>query len=62
MGEYGDVDGYMEQESEWEREGLLDPTWERQQRKVTYTTIKLNLDNQQTKYIVDLKPASPVHL
>jgi hypothetical protein len=33
MGEY-DADGYMEQEGEWEREGLLDPTWERQQRKV----------------------------
>lgn len=25
---------YMEQEEEWEREGLLDPAWERQQRKV----------------------------
>ena len=27
-------DGYMEQEEEWEREGLLDPAWEKQQRKV----------------------------
>ena len=26
--------GYMEQEEEWEREGLLDPAWEKQQRKV----------------------------
>ncbi|RWS21409.1 hypothetical protein B4U80_09823 [Leptotrombidium deliense] len=26
-------DGYMEQEEEWEREGLLDPAWEKQQRK-----------------------------
>lgn len=29
-------DGYMEQEEEWEREGLLDPAWEKQQRK-TFT-------------------------
>jgi len=29
----GDGD-YMEQEEEWEREGLLDPAWEKQQRKV----------------------------
>ncbi|GFQ96041.1 alpha-actinin [Trichonephila clavata] len=28
--------GYMEQEEEWEREGLLDPAWEKQQRK-TFT-------------------------
>lgn len=27
-------DVYMEQEEEWEREGLLDPAWEKQQRKV----------------------------
>lgn len=32
-GEY--VDGYMEQEEEWEREGLLDPAWEKQQKKVS---------------------------
>ena len=25
---------YMEPEEEWEREGLLDPAWEKQQRKV----------------------------
>lgn len=30
---YGD--GYMEQEEEWEREGLLDPAWEKQQKKVS---------------------------
>lgn len=29
------VDGYMEQEEEWEREGLLDPAWEKQQKKVS---------------------------
>ena len=31
------IDGqeqYMEQEDEWEREGLLDPAWEKQQKKV----------------------------
>ena len=27
-------DGYMEEEEEWDREGLLDPAWERQQKKV----------------------------
>ena len=27
-------DEYREQEEEWEREGLLDPAWEKQQRKV----------------------------
>lgn len=34
MDQYGD--GYMEQEEEWEREGLLDPAWEKQQKKVLY--------------------------
>lgn len=28
-------DEYMAQENEWEREGLLDPEWEKQQRKVS---------------------------
>jgi len=27
---------YMEQENEWEREGLLDPAWEQQQKKVSH--------------------------
>lgn len=27
---------YMEQENEWEREGLLDPAWEQQQKKVSF--------------------------
>ena len=34
------IDGeqtYMEQEEEWEREGLLDPAWEKQQKKVCET-------------------------
>lgn len=34
--DYGDA--YMEQEEEWEREGLLDPAWEKQQKKVTTAT------------------------
>jgi hypothetical protein len=34
-------EGYMEQEEEWEREGLLDPAWEKQQRKVTILFILL---------------------
>lgn len=29
-----DYDGYMEEEEEWDREGLLDPAWEKQQKKV----------------------------
>lgn len=29
----------MEQEEEWEREGLLDPAWEKQQRKVFLTLL-----------------------
>lgn len=33
-GDAGYTDGYMEQEEEWEREGLLDPAWEKQQKKV----------------------------
>ncbi|CAO1411305.1 unnamed protein product [Diamesa serratosioi] len=31
-----DENAYMEQEEEWEREGLLDPAWEKQQKK-TFT-------------------------
>lgn len=34
MDHYGD--GYMEPEEEWEREGLLDPAWEKQQKKVRH--------------------------
>lgn len=34
-GMMGADQGYMEQEEEWEREGLLDPAWEKQQRKVS---------------------------
>lgn len=39
MQQYEDFQGlseenYMEQEDIWDREGLLDPAWEKQQRKV----------------------------
>ena len=27
-------DGYVDEEEEWDREGLLDPAWEKQQKKV----------------------------
>lgn len=37
----GYPDGYMEQEEEWEREGLLDPAWEKQQKKVSSTHLML---------------------
>lgn len=36
---------YMEQEEEWEREGLLDPAWEKQQKKVKYLPNLLALLN-----------------
>lgn len=38
--EYGENGQYMEQEEEWEREGLLDPAWEKQQKKVSESYIK----------------------
>jgi len=41
--EYGD--GYMEQEEEWEREGLLDPAWEKQQKKVSESEDNAHLPN-----------------
>ncbi len=44
FGPYGD--GYMQQEEEWEREGLLDPLWEKQQRKVNnYLMFKIIFRN-----------------
>lgn len=39
--DYGDA--YMEQEEEWEREGLLDPAWEKQQKKVTTFSFNLSV-------------------
>lgn len=48
-------DGYMEQEEEWEREGLLDPAWEKQQKKVGICTVthtnRRSLDNYNNIFI-----------
>lgn len=36
---------YTQQEEEWDREGLLDPAWEKQQKKVKiYDTNHMNLN------------------
>lgn len=48
---YNNVDqgfdgGYMEQEEEWEREGLLDPAWEKQQKKVRIVTYNADTTQQ----------------
>ena len=43
---YGDEEEYMLQEDEWDRDLLLDPAWEKQQRKVYKSTayrVHLNL-------------------
>jgi len=37
---------YMEQENEWEREGLLDPAWEQQQKKVRYFAVFFYISGQ----------------
>jgi hypothetical protein len=37
---------YMEPAEEWEREGLLDPAWEKQQKKVSVSALcKFNVIN-----------------
>lgn len=39
---------YTQQEEEWDREGLLDPAWEKQQKKVfrvTFISYQLNLNS-----------------
>lgn len=35
QGSTGGVQTYMEQENDWDRDLLLDPAWEKQQRKVS---------------------------
>ena len=35
------VDDYMPQEEEWEREAVLDPAWERQQKKVLSNRLRI---------------------
>lgn len=39
-----DYDGYMEGEEEWDREGLLDPAWEKQQKKVGFISFTCLMD------------------
>ena len=38
-GTLGDYVANDVQEEEWEREGLLDPAWEKQQRKVGFSDV-----------------------
>ena len=42
---------YMEQDEEWEREGLLDPAWEKQQRKVSCDDDMMKLKATCRKYL-----------
>lgn len=44
-------EGYMQQEEEWEREGLLDPAWEKQQRKVSPYEQYRHCGNMKKRYI-----------
>lgn len=37
MDQYDGDDEYMQQEDDWDRDLLLDPAWEKQQRKVSVT-------------------------
>ena len=43
MGDHNNDGGYMEQDEEWEREGLLDPAWEKQQRKVSVQMVCIEI-------------------
>ena len=36
------VDDYMVPEEEWEREAVLDPAWERQQKKVLTNRLRIS--------------------
>lgn len=71
--EYGD--GYMEQEEEWEREGLLDPAWEKQQKKVSslftpldpllpisLSLLVLSESKQSVKWIESLETLRPLQI
>ena len=41
--QFGAPEGdFREQEEEWEREGLLDPAWEKQQRKVRLSYLAIS--------------------
>lgn len=43
--QYVDEQSYMDQEEEWEREGLLDPAWEKQQKKVSFFLLLISFIN-----------------
>lgn len=55
IGTYGD--GYMEQEEEWEREGLLDPAWEKQQKKVSNIRLVIRSLHWSNAIIISLDPS-----
>lgn len=58
--DYGDQ--YMEQEEEWEREGLLDPAWEKQQKKVsTAHPIEINRNGKMHSKNTALQHAIILH-
>ena len=41
MDQYDEDGNYMQQEDDWDRDLLLDPAWEKQQRKVSPTSVYL---------------------
>lgn len=51
----GYEDGYMEQEEEWEREGLLDPAWEKQQKKVSSPELCWQVTESEGRLILENK-------
>lgn len=52
-------DGYMEQEEEWEREGLLDPAWEKQQKKVSETMVYFRLGGTDEQPLISASIQEP---
>lgn len=46
-----DENAYMEQEEEWEREGLLDPAWEKQQKKVSVVE-QLDVNKKESQFLL----------
>lgn len=53
-------DGYMDGEEEWDREGLLDPAWEKQQKKVGRFSIT-DLSNPSWYIPTSVNYIPPVH-
>jgi len=50
MGDPYGTETYMEQEEEWEREGLLDPAWEKQQKKDFHSVVQLSFKKSRHGY------------